>query len=190
MCIRDSSRVIVAGGMESMSNAPHFARSVKKGEGVPYSSLESVLIHDGLQDAFTGESMGNTGETIAEEHGISREQLVDMGIMIGTDFHPGIKGIGPKTGLKLIQKHGTMEAIAEARGFDLPEDLDAIRDLFMEHPAESGSLPEPTKAVEEGLRSFLQGERGCSERRMDRALGRLSKAGRLRSASQPTLFDF
>ena len=49
------SRVVVAGGMESMSNAPHFARSVKKGEGIPYSSLESVLMHDGLQDAFTGE---------------------------------------------------------------------------------------------------------------------------------------
>ena len=68
------SRVVVAGGMESMSNAPHFARSVKKGEGVPYSSLKSVLMHDGLQDAFTGESMGNTGETIADEHGITREQ--------------------------------------------------------------------------------------------------------------------
>lgn len=125
-----------------------------------------------------------------EAHGISREQLVDMGIMIGTDFHPGIKGIGPKTGLKLIQKHGTMEAIAEARGFDLPENLDLVRELFMEHPADSGSLPEPTKAVEEGLRSFLQEERGFSGRRMDRALDRLSKAGRLRSASQPTLFDF
>jgi flap endonuclease-1 len=125
-----------------------------------------------------------------ETHGISREQLVDMGIMIGTDFHPGIKGIGPKTGLKLIQKHGTMEAIAEARGFDLPVNLDSIRELFMEHPTDSGSLPEPTKAVEERLRSFLQEERGFSERRMDRALNRLSKAGRLRSASQPTLFDF
>ena len=68
------SRVVIAGGMESMSNAPRLARSVKKGEDVPYSSLESVLIHDGLQDAFTGESMGNTGETVASEYGISREQ--------------------------------------------------------------------------------------------------------------------
>ena len=41
-----------------------------------------------------------------EEHGITREQLVDVGIMVGTDFHPGIKGIGRKTGLKLIQKLG------------------------------------------------------------------------------------
>jgi len=68
------SRVVVAGGMESMSNAPHFTRNVEKGEGVPFSSLESVLMHDGLQDAFTGESMGNTGETVANEYGITREQ--------------------------------------------------------------------------------------------------------------------
>ncbi len=66
------SRVVVAGGMESMSNAPYIARDVKKGEDVSFSSLESVLMEDGLKDAFSGESMGNTGETVADEHGISR----------------------------------------------------------------------------------------------------------------------
>ena len=67
-----TSRVVVAGGMESMSNAPYLARDVKKGEDVSFSSLESVLMEDGLRDAFSGESMGNTGETVADEHGISR----------------------------------------------------------------------------------------------------------------------
>ncbi len=66
------SRVVVAGGMESMSNAPYLARDVKKGIEVPFSSLESVMMEDGLKDAFTGESMGNTGETVADEFGISR----------------------------------------------------------------------------------------------------------------------
>jgi acetyl-CoA C-acetyltransferase len=67
------ARVVVAGGMESMSNAPHIARNVKEGEEVLFASLESVLMEDGLKDAFSGESMGNTGDTVAEEHGISRE---------------------------------------------------------------------------------------------------------------------
>ncbi len=125
-----------------------------------------------------------------KSHGITREQLVDLGIMIGTDFHPGIKGIGPKTGLKLIHKHGTMEAVAEARGFEVPGNLEEIRGLFMEHPTGSSPIPEASKAIEEGLRSFLQDERGFSDNRIDRALGRLMKAGRLRSANQPTLFDF
>ena len=116
--------------------------------------------------------------------------MVDVGIMVGTDFHPGIKGIGPKTGLKLIQKHGTMEAVAEARGFELPTGLASIRGLFMDHPVGDESPPGPEKAVEEDLRGFLQEDRGFSDRRLDRALGRLAKAGRLRSASQPSIFDF
>ena len=125
-----------------------------------------------------------------ESHGITREQLVDLGIMVGTDFHPGIKGIGPKTGLKLIKKHGTMEAVAEAKGFALPQNLEGIRSLFMEHPVGDGHLPEAQRAVEEDMRGFLQEERGFSERRVDRALNRLAEAGRLKSSSQPSLFDF
>ena len=116
--------------------------------------------------------------------------MVELGIMVGTDFHPGIKGIGPKTGLKLMKKHGTMEAVAEAKGFELPENLEVIRSLFMEHPAGNQALPEPKRAVEEDLRSFLQEERGFSERRLERALSRLAEAGRLKSSSQPSLFDF
>ena len=68
------SNIVVAGGMESMSNSPYIARGVSKGENVPFSSLDSVMMQDGLNDAFTGESMGNTGETVAIEHGITREQ--------------------------------------------------------------------------------------------------------------------
>tara|TARA_Y100001968_G_C19116372_1_gene599737 strand:- start:128 stop:748 length:621 start_codon:yes stop_codon:yes gene_type:complete len=125
-----------------------------------------------------------------ESHQITREQLVDLGIMVGTDFHPGIRGIGPKTGLKLMQKHGTMEAVAEAKGFDLPDELEDIRSLFMDHPESGEPVPDSQSAVEEPLRKFLQDDRGFSDRRVERALGRLSDAGRLRSASQPSLFDF
>ena len=38
-----------------------------------------------------------------ETLGIDMHQFVDLGIMIGTDFHPGFRGVGPKTGLKLIR---------------------------------------------------------------------------------------
>ena len=43
---------------------------------------------------------------LLETHGLNREQLIDLAIMIGTDFHPVIKGIGPKTGIKLIKQYG------------------------------------------------------------------------------------
>ena len=66
------SDVIIAGGMESMSNAPMIAMDVSGGETVEYSSLASILHLDGLTDAFTGDSMGISGETIAKEEGVTR----------------------------------------------------------------------------------------------------------------------
>lgn len=128
-------------------------------------------------------------DTLAK-HEITHKQLVDLGIMIGTDFHPGIKGIGPKTGLKLIKEHGTLEKVAVAKGFEPPEQLEEIRTLFLQHPTSSDKLSLPTIAVEEKLRTFLVEERGFSEGRIQRALDRLSSVARLRSSSQPTLFEF
>jgi flap endonuclease-1 len=126
---------------------------------------------------------------LLEEHEITQAQLVDLGIMVGTDFHPGIRGIGPKTGLKLIKEHGTIEAVCEAKEKDVPERLEEIRELFMNHPI-SGQLP-PSGMVDEGaLRKFLIDERDFSERRVERALDRMKGAGRMRTKGQSTLFDF
>ena len=124
-----------------------------------------------------------------EMHEITYEQLVDLGIMIGTDFHPGIKGIGPKTGLKLIKKHGTMEEVSIAKEFDLPENLEEIRALFTKHPVHPIPLPESSKSIEENIQVFAK-SRGFSEKRISRAVTRLANANRLKSESQPTLFDF
>ena len=55
-----------------MTNAPRFVRGARKGESIPYKSLVSILSYDGLTDAYSGEMMGNTGETCALEYGISR----------------------------------------------------------------------------------------------------------------------
>ena len=124
-----------------------------------------------------------------DQHELTYPQLVDLGIMIGTDFHPGIKGIGPKTGLKLIRKFGTMEAVAEFKEFEMPENIAVIREIFLNHPIHPEPLCESSKAVEESLRAFGL-SKGFSERRIDRAVTRLANANRLRSESKPTLFDF
>src|SRR2546428_13664888 len=64
---------------------------------------------------------------------LSREQLVDLGILIGTDFNPdGFKGIGPKTALKLIREYGKIERIAESNEEVVPPpELDRIREIFL-----------------------------------------------------------
>ena len=124
--------------------------------------------------------------------GITREQLVDLGIMIGTDFHPGIKGIGPKTGLKLIKEYKTIEEICKQKGKEEPEQLDAVREIFLNHPtspvnADDLQLGEVNKA---GLIQFLQTEREFSQRRMDQAFEKLKEGGYLREGGQTSLFSF
>ena len=61
--------VAVAGGMESMSNAPYFAQKISRTE---FGEMRPTMVHDGLWDVYNDEHMGNTGETIAVECEISR----------------------------------------------------------------------------------------------------------------------
>ena len=63
-------RVIVAGGMESMSNAPYFAQKISRTE---FGEMKPTMVHDGLWDVYNDEHMGNTGEAVADECDISRE---------------------------------------------------------------------------------------------------------------------
>ncbi len=65
--------------------------------------------------------------------GITREQLVDVCIMIGTDFNAGVPGIGPKKGLKLIQKHGDLETVMAKTDVNIPEYED-VRAIFLNGP--------------------------------------------------------
>jgi flap endonuclease-1 len=131
-------------------------------------------------------------ESMLNDQDLSREQLVDLAIMIGTDFHPGIKGIGPKTGLKLIREHKTIEAVCEAKGKELPQRLDEIREIFLNHPVVE---VDDERLVQgdvdrKGLVKFLQEERQFSQRRMDQAFEKLTQAGLLRGAGQTSLFSF
>jgi flap endonuclease-1 len=129
---------------------------------------------------------------LLNETGLSREQLVDLAIMIGTDYHPGVKGIGPKTGLKLIKQHGTLEAVCEVKGQDVPERLPEIREIFLNHPAvevDDADLVQG-QVDRKGLIRFLQEERQFSQRRMDQAFEKLTEGGYLREGGQTSLFSF
>ncbi|KTG08333.1 flap structure-specific endonuclease [Haloprofundus marisrubri] len=68
-----------------------------------------------------------------DEHDLTYEQLVDVGILCGTDFNPGVDGIGPKTALKLVREHGDLFGVLEARGEHV-EFADRIRELFLDPP--------------------------------------------------------
>jgi len=70
-------------------------------------------------------------EATLSSTGLTWEQLVDAAILMGTDFNEGISGIGPKTAVKLLEAHGDLFAVLEARGEHV-DHADRIRSLFLE----------------------------------------------------------
>lgn len=68
-------KVIIAGGMESMSNAPQLLKGQRNGTKMGDSTLVDSMIHDGLWDVYNDVHMGTTGETVATECGISRDTM-------------------------------------------------------------------------------------------------------------------
>ena len=69
-------------------------------------------------------------EATLDEHGLTWEQLVDVGILCGTDFNDGVSGIGPKTAVKSIGEHGDLWAALEAEDAYI-ENADLVRELFL-----------------------------------------------------------
>ncbi len=67
------AEVVVAGGMESMSNIPYALQTAREGFRMGNQTATDLMIHDGLWCPFENWHMGNTGEVVAEKHQISRE---------------------------------------------------------------------------------------------------------------------
>jgi acetyl-CoA C-acetyltransferase len=65
--------VVVAGGMESMTNAPYLLPQARKGYRIGDAKIIDSMVHDGLWDVYNDYHMGITGENVAEKHSISRE---------------------------------------------------------------------------------------------------------------------
>ena len=69
-----NAEIVVAGGMESMSNAPYLLPQGRRGFRMGDAKVVDSMIHDGLWDVYGDMHMGITGENVAEKHNISREQ--------------------------------------------------------------------------------------------------------------------
>lgn len=69
-----NSSIVVAGGMESMTNAPYLLPNARKGYRLGNQQLVDSMVHDGLWDIYNDYHMGMTGENVAEKYGITREE--------------------------------------------------------------------------------------------------------------------
>ena len=75
-----TNQVMVAGGMESMSNAPYLVPKVRTGLRMGHGELQDAMFTDGLEDAKTGRLMGSFAQEVADQYQISREDMDDYAI--------------------------------------------------------------------------------------------------------------
>jgi len=112
---------------------------------------------------------------VLKDCGITYEQLIDVAILVGTDFNPdGIKGLGPKTALKLIKEHENLEnALPYLKNAEFPAEPQRIQQIFL-HPKVSDAYKlEWTEPNVEGVVDFLCREKDFSEDRVRKALEKM-----------------
>lgn len=108
---------------------------------------------------------------------LSRDQLIDLGILVGTDYNPnGVKGVGPKTALKLIRKHGSLqEALPHIKNAEFPHTIEEIKDLFLNPRVEDDYVLEWSKPDTASLIGFLCGRHDFGQRRVMNAVEKMNK---------------
>jgi flap endonuclease-1 len=112
---------------------------------------------------------------------VSREQLIDIGIMLGTDFNPdGFKGIGPKKAKKIIEEYGSLKAAIERGAIEVDPhiDVDAIREIFL-NPKTTGEYRLEWRELDgERVKKILCENHDFSVERVEAALQRVMKMKR------------
>ncbi|HEV2118723.1 MAG TPA: flap endonuclease-1 [Candidatus Bathyarchaeia archaeon] len=106
---------------------------------------------------------------------ITREQLVDLAILVGTDFNEGVKGVGPKKALRLVLEYGSIEQMPEGIRSKLTEDLNSVRQLFLKPRVLEKYVLKRSQPDREGLVKFLAEERAFNKERVERLIGRLPR---------------
>ena len=112
-----------------------------------------------------------------ESLGVTKEELVDIGILIGTDFNPdGFERVGPKTALKMIKQHSRLEDIPQIQAQLSQIDYNKIRKIFLEPEVAEIDNIEFADVDYDAISNYLVNERSFSEERIQTSLNRLRKA--------------
>jgi len=108
---------------------------------------------------------------------ITREQLVDIGILIGTDFNPeGFERIGPKTALKAIKQHKRLEDIPQIQEKLEQVEYEQIRNIFLNPKVAEITELKFNEVDYNGITYYLTKERNFSQERIETSLNRLRKS--------------
>jgi flap endonuclease-1 len=105
---------------------------------------------------------------------ISREQLIDMAILMGTDFNEGVKGIGPKRALSLISEFGSLEVVVKEKRIPLLE-WDEVRNIFLNPEVTDEYSLERGNMDKDGLIHFLVDEREFGSKGVEKSIDQFAQ---------------
>lgn len=109
---------------------------------------------------------------------ISRAQLIDLAMLIGTDFNEGIKGVGAKTALKLILEYQTLKNVIKEKSFEFEiseEEIEQIQNFFLNPDVTENYIIEFKKTNETIVKKILIEEHQFDMTRVETGLKRLEK---------------
>lgn len=146
--------------MESDAQCAHFVRA-----GVAYAAVTQdydIALHGA---PIAGRNLTNSQTRKPEvldlavsltNAGLTREQLVDVAILIGTDYNEGFAGIGPVKAVGLVKRHGDLAGALAAIKQKL-DNAEEIRQLFLAHPVDAQSKPHWSKPDAAKAGDLLEG---------------------------------
>jgi flap endonuclease-1 len=111
---------------------------------------------------------------------VSREQLVDMGVLMGTDFNDGIRGVGPKKALAMIKKYGRLEDVPKDGKVQVPEEFREVRAIFLEPEVSDDYRLSWGRVDPEAVRRVMCDKHGFAVDRVDAVLARISSKADVR----------
>ena len=130
-----NAEVVVAGGMESMTNAPYLLPQARKGYRLGNAQMIDSMVNDGLWDIYNDYHMGITGENVAEKYGITREEQDEYAVNSHRKAVAAIKECRFKSQIvpvELKSKKGTVifDKDESPREDTTPETLRALKPAF------------------------------------------------------------
>jgi flap endonuclease-1 len=103
---------------------------------------------------------------------ITRTQLIDLGLLVGTDFHPGVRGIGPKKALALVTRYGAIDHMPLEVRDAFGADLNRLRQIFLEPEVEDNYHVTAAESDLDGVGRFLCDDHAFNRDRVMAAMTR------------------
>src|SRR3989344_460363 len=99
-----------------------------------------------------------------------------IGLLIGTDYNEGVEGVGPKTALKLVKEHKTLDKLLTAVEFPGEIDIERVYNFFLNPPYTENYKLQPKEPERDKLVKFMVDEHDFSQERMEKVADKLQES--------------